>query len=83
MGKKKRKTKEGRKDIFDKVKTVFKNPINTDIVQELSRGPQRAIDLADNIDVPKQSINYHLNELLSSRQDAIFHFLHFYSFLSM
>ncbi len=63
MGKKKRKTKETRKDNFNKINTVFKNPINTDIVQELSRGPQRAIDLADNIDVPKQSINYHLNEL--------------------
>lgn len=63
MGKKKRKTKESRKDHFNKVNIVFKNPINTDIVQELSSGAQRPIDLADNIGVKKQAINYHLNEL--------------------
>ena len=62
MGKKKR-TKDARKDNFNKVNVIFKNPINTDIVQELSRGPQRPIDLADNIGVKKQAINYHLNEL--------------------
>ncbi|HEY0087998.1 MAG TPA: winged helix-turn-helix domain-containing protein, partial [Candidatus Lokiarchaeia archaeon] len=62
MGKKKRKN-DFRKDIFDKVNAVFKNPIRTDIIQELSSGAQRPIDLAGNIGVQKQVINYHLNEL--------------------
>ncbi|MFX0072098.1 MAG: helix-turn-helix domain-containing protein [Candidatus Hermodarchaeota archaeon] len=62
MGKKK-KTEETRKDLFKKVNLVFKNPIRSDIIQELSNTAQRPIDLADNIGVQKQAINYHLNEL--------------------
>lgn len=66
MGKKKKekqKKKESKNRYFDKVNVVFKNPIRADIIQELSNESQRPIDLADNINVPKQKLNYHLNEL--------------------
>ena len=55
--------KEKKKPIFEKVELVFRNPVRADIMKELDARPQRAIDLQDNIGVPKQNINYHLNAL--------------------
>ena len=55
--------KKKKKPIFEKVGLVFRNPVRADIMKELESKPQRAIDLQENIGVPKQNINYHLNAL--------------------
>jgi len=63
MSNKKKKTEPKKKKIFEKVNLVFRNPVRVDIVRELSSTAQRPIDLADNIGVEKQTINYHLQSL--------------------
>jgi len=60
---KKKKTKGKKKKIFEQVNLAFKNPVRMDILNELSQTPQRPKDLADNIGIQKQTINYHLNAL--------------------
>ncbi len=60
MAKKKQKEKIA---FSKKVDMVFKNPVRMEIVKELSNQSQRPKDLAKNIGVQKQSINYHLNTL--------------------
>ena len=62
MGKEEKKDKK-KKPIFEKVGLVFRNPVRADILQELSSNPQRAKNIADNIGIPKQNLNYHLNAL--------------------
>ena len=63
MSNKKKKTEPKKKKIFEKVNLVFRNPVRVDIMNELSSTAQRPIDLADNIGVEKQTINYHLQSL--------------------
>ncbi len=63
MSNKKKTTEPKKKKIFEKVNLVFRNPVRVDIVRELSTTAQRPIDLADNIGVEKQTINYHLQSL--------------------
>jgi len=63
MSNKKKTTEPKKKKIFEKVNLVFRNPVRVDIVRELSSTAQRPIDLADNIGVEKQTINYHLQSL--------------------
>lgn len=60
---KKKNTKGKKKKIFEQVNLAFKNPVRAEILNELSQKPQRPKDLADNIGVQKQAINYHLNAL--------------------
>ncbi len=55
--------KEKKKPIFEKVGLVFRNPIRADILKEISEEAKRPIDIADEIGVQKQRLNYHLNEL--------------------
>ncbi|MFX1256822.1 MAG: ArsR/SmtB family transcription factor [Promethearchaeota archaeon] len=62
---KKKKIKGNKKRIFEQVNLAFKNPVRADILNELSQKPQRPKDLADNIGVQKQAINYHLKALKS------------------
>ncbi|MHA2037160.1 MAG: helix-turn-helix domain-containing protein [Promethearchaeota archaeon] len=62
MTKKEGKRKQ-KKPIFEKVGIVFRNPVRADIMRELSEAPQRPQKLAENIDVSKQNLNYHLNAL--------------------
>ena len=57
------KKKEKKKPIFDKVGLVFRNPVRVDIMKQLSEKVQRPTDIADNIGIQKQNINYHLNAL--------------------
>ena len=57
------KKKEKKKPIFDKVGLVFRSPVRVDIMKELSEKTQRPIDIADNIGIEKQNLNYHLNAL--------------------
>jgi DNA-binding transcriptional ArsR family regulator len=57
------KKNEKKKPIFEKVGLVFRSPIRADIMKEISYEPKRPIDIADNIGVQKQKLNYHLNEL--------------------
>jgi DNA-binding transcriptional ArsR family regulator len=55
--------KEKKKPIFEKVGIVFRNPIRADIMHHLSEKPQRPSDIAQEIGVEKQNLNYHLNAL--------------------
>jgi len=57
------KKKEKKKPIFEKVGIVFRNPVRADIMRELSESPQRPKNIAENIGIQKQSLNYHLNAL--------------------
>ncbi|MFX1496883.1 MAG: ArsR/SmtB family transcription factor [Promethearchaeota archaeon] len=57
------KKKEKKKPIFDKVGLVFRSPVRVDIMRELSEKAQKAIEIADNIGIQKQNLNYHLNAL--------------------
>ena len=52
-----------KKPIFEKVGLVFRSPVRADILRELSDSPQRPIEIAENIGLEKQNINYHLNAL--------------------
>jgi DNA-binding transcriptional ArsR family regulator len=63
MAKKEGKKKEKKKPIFEKVGLVFRSPVRADILRELSESPQRPQEIADNIGLQKQNINYHLNAL--------------------
>jgi DNA-binding transcriptional ArsR family regulator len=63
MAKKNEKKEEKKKPIFEKVGIVFRNPIRADIMRELSESPQRPKNIAENIGIQKQSLNYHLNAL--------------------
>jgi DNA-binding transcriptional ArsR family regulator len=63
MAKKKDKKKGKKKPIFEKVGIVFRNPIRADIMRQLSDNPQRPKNIAENIGIEKQSLNYHLNAL--------------------
>ena len=55
--------KEKKKPIFEKVGIVFRNPIRADIMHHLSEKPQRPSDIAQEIGIQKQNLNYHLNAL--------------------
>jgi len=57
------KKKEKKKPIFEKVGIVFRNPIRADIMRQLSESPQRPKNIAENMGVEKQFLNYHLNAL--------------------
>ncbi|MFX1462071.1 MAG: ArsR/SmtB family transcription factor, partial [Promethearchaeota archaeon] len=57
------KKKEKKKPIFEKVGLVFRSPVRADILRELSENPQKPIEIAENIGLQKQNINYHLNAL--------------------
>ena len=59
----KKKEKQKKKPIFDKVGLVFRSPVRADILRELSQSPQRPTEIAENIGLQKQNINYHLNAL--------------------
>ncbi|MFX1569275.1 MAG: ArsR/SmtB family transcription factor [Promethearchaeota archaeon] len=64
MAKKEKKEKEvKKKPIFEKVGLVFRSPVRADILRELSESPQRPSEIADNVGLQKQNINYHLNAL--------------------
>ncbi len=63
MAKKKVKKKEKKKPIFEKVGLVFRSPVRADILRQLSESPQRPTEIAENIGLQKQNINYHLNAL--------------------
>ncbi|MFX1417937.1 MAG: winged helix-turn-helix domain-containing protein [Promethearchaeota archaeon] len=65
MAKKKEKVgkKVKKKPIFEKVGLVFRSPVRADILRQLSENPQRPIEIAENIGLEKQNINYHLNAL--------------------
>lgn len=52
-----------KKPIFEKVGLVFRNPMRVDIVRELSTNSQRPIDLANKLEVDRQSMNYHIGAL--------------------
>ncbi|MHA1912797.1 MAG: winged helix-turn-helix domain-containing protein [Promethearchaeota archaeon] len=58
-----KKEEKKKKPIFEKVGIVFRSPVRADILKELSDTPQRPKNLADNIGIQKQSMNYHLNAL--------------------
>jgi len=60
---KKKAEKIKKKPIFEKVGIIFRNPIRADIMRELSESPQRPKNIAENIGIQKQSLNYHLNAL--------------------
>ena len=60
---KKEKKNEKKKPIFEKVGLVFRSPVRADILRELSEAPQRPTEIAENIGLQKQNINYHLNAL--------------------
>ena len=57
------KKKEKKKPIFEKVGLVFRSPVRADILQQLSESPQKPIEIAGNIGIEKQNLNYHLNAL--------------------
>jgi len=57
------KKSEKKKPIFEKVGLVFRSPVRADILRQLSESPQRPTEIADNIGIQKQNINYHLNAL--------------------
>jgi len=57
------KKKEKKKPIFEKVGLVFRSPVRADILRELSESPQKPTEIAENIGLQKQNINYHLNAL--------------------
>ncbi|MFX1388227.1 MAG: ArsR/SmtB family transcription factor [Promethearchaeota archaeon] len=60
---KKEEKKEKKKPLFEKVGLIFRSPIRADILRELSESPQRPTEIAQNIGIQKQNINYHLNAL--------------------
>jgi len=62
MAKKKEK-KENKKPLFEKVGLIFRSPVRADILRQLSESPQRPTEIAENIGLQKQNINYHLNAL--------------------
>jgi len=57
------KKEKKKKPIFEKVGLVFRSPIRTDILREISENPQKPKKIAENIGVQKQNLNYHLNAL--------------------
>jgi len=57
------KKKEKKNPIFEKVGIVFRSPVRADILRQLSESPQRPKKLADDLEIQKQNINYHLNAL--------------------
>ncbi len=57
------KKKEKKNPIFEKVGLVFRSPVRADILRQLSESPQRPTEIADNIGIQKQNVNYHLNAL--------------------
>ncbi len=57
------KKKEKKKSIFEKVGLVFRSPVRVDILRQLSESPQKPTEIAENIGLQKQNINYHLNAL--------------------
>ncbi|MFX0032106.1 MAG: winged helix-turn-helix domain-containing protein [Candidatus Hodarchaeota archaeon] len=57
------KKKVDKKPIFDKVGLVFRSPVRVDIMKQLSEKAQKPIEIADNIGIQKQNLNYHLNAL--------------------
>lgn len=57
------KKEEKKKPIFEKVGLVFRSPVRADILRQLSDSPQRPTEIAENIGIQKQNINYHLNAL--------------------
>ena len=59
----KKEEKKKKKPIFDKVGLVFRSPVRADILRQLSESPQRPTEIADNIGLQKQNVNYHLNAL--------------------
>ena len=59
----KKKEKEKKKPIFEKVGLVFRSPVRADILQQLSESPEIPAQIAKNIGVDRQNINYHLNAL--------------------
>ncbi|MFW9882655.1 MAG: winged helix-turn-helix domain-containing protein [Candidatus Thorarchaeota archaeon] len=59
----KKEKKEKKKPIFEKVGLVFRSPVRADIIRQLSNSPQRPIEIAENIGIQKQNINYNLNSL--------------------
>jgi len=59
----KKEKKKKKKPVFDKVGLVFRSPIRADILKELSEAPQRPMEIAENIGIEKQNLNYHLNAL--------------------
>ncbi|MBA7645915.1 hypothetical protein ES703_53675 [subsurface metagenome] len=59
----KKEEKEKKKLIFEKVGLVFRSPVRADILQQLSESPEIPAQIAKNIGVDRQNINYHLNAL--------------------
>jgi len=59
----KKEEKEKKKPIFEKVGLVFRSPVRADILQQLSESPEIPAQIAKNIGVERQNINYHLNAL--------------------
>ena len=57
------KKKEKKKPIFEKVGIVFRSPVRADIMRQLSEAPQRPNQMAEDIGIQKQNLNYHLNAL--------------------
>jgi predicted transcriptional regulator len=57
------KKKENKKSIFEMVGLVFRSPVRVDIMKQLSEKAQKPIEIADNIGLQKQNLNYHLNAL--------------------
>jgi DNA-binding transcriptional ArsR family regulator len=57
------KKEKKKKPVFEKVGLVFRSPVRADILRELSESPQRPTQIAENIGIQKQNINYHLNAL--------------------
>jgi DNA-binding Lrp family transcriptional regulator len=60
---KKKENKKKKSPVFEKVGLVFRSPIRADIMRELSEDVQQPQEIADKIDISKQSLNYHLKEL--------------------
>ena len=52
-----------KKPIFEKVGLVFRNPMRVEILRELSTRSQRAVDLANKLEVERQNVNYHIGAL--------------------
>ncbi|MFX0000355.1 MAG: winged helix-turn-helix domain-containing protein [Candidatus Hodarchaeota archaeon] len=63
MAKKEEKKEKKKKPMFEKVGLVFRSPVRADILKELAESPQQPIEIAENIGIQKQNINYHLNAL--------------------
>ncbi len=63
MAKKKAEKEEKKKKIFEKVGLVFRSPVRADILRQLSESPQKPTEIAENVGLLKQNLNYHLNAL--------------------